>query len=223
VLDLLYRNELNFLNHLSELNHFPLGINATWRTAQNVNVPNTTLADWLLHTGSLTERLQSLTSRFSVEVIGQATLEADKSEQLALPNYHSQNWQIREVILYGDDKPWVFARSILPEHLCNTTWATLGSQPLGQRIFNDDQFVRSEFLIAELGYNPLTKLSRTSGEEPSSAYKEPSSCGKEPSSAYEKPSSLNDNIWARRSRFQIQEWQLLVAEVFLPDCPCYRD
>ena len=200
VLDLLYRNKLNFLNHLSQINQFPLGINAVWNTVAKYDLPEQHLADWLLHTGSLTERLQGFTQNFEVKVLGQATLEANESEIAALNDYRKHQWQIREVILFGNGKPWVFARSVLPEHLCNTTWASLGNQPLGQRIFNDDNFVRSDFVIANLKENPIADVDEgrlTSKCMPASG------------------------LWARRSAFKIQQWHLLVAEVFLPDCPSY--
>ncbi len=192
VLDLVYRIKLKFLNHLSENNQFPIGIDANWVSPANHHIPHVSLSDWLLNTGSLTERLQALTSSFEVEVIGQATMRANKSEQSALPQYDEQAWQIREVILSGDGKPWVYARSVLPEHLCQTTWATLGNQPLGQRIFNDDKFVRSEFSITKLTKNPI-----------------------DPDSKLQQP------LWGRRSTFKVHDWHLLVAEVFLPECPCY--
>ena len=192
VLDLVYRIKLKFLNHLSENNHFPIGIDANWVAPTLHHIPQVGLSDWLLNTASLTERLQALTSNFSVELIGQKTMSADDTERAALPTYDEQAWQVREVILYGDGKPWVFARSVLPEHLCKTTWATLGNQPLGQRIFNDDQFVRSEFSIAKLAMNPI-----------------------------DSQAELAHPLWGRRSKFKVHHWHLLVAEVFLPDCPCY--
>jgi chorismate--pyruvate lyase len=198
VLDLLYRIKLNFLNHLSQINQFPLGIQATWNQAAQYNIPNQQLADWLLHTGSLTERLQALTHNFEVRVLGQATIDADESEQSALVDYNKHDWQVREVILYGNGKPWVFARSVLPEHLCKTTWATLGNQPLGQRIFNDDNFVRSEFVITQLASNPIASI--------------------EDGALTEHETQV---LWGRRSAFQIKDWHLLVAEIFLPDCPSY--
>jgi chorismate--pyruvate lyase len=194
VLDLLYRNKLIFLNHLSQINHFPLGINAVWHKASEYEITDHHIADWLLHTGSLTERLQALTNSFEVKVLGQATLEPDESEKAALVDYEQHKWQVREVILYGDGKPWVFARSVLPEHLCKTTWATLGNQPLGQRIFNDDNFVRSEFVITQMNQNPLRDIDEN---------------------------AENGKLWGRRSAFKLENWHLLVAEIFLPDCPSY--
>lgn len=156
------------------------------------------MQSWLLNTGSLTERLQALSTEFELEVLGQSRLPLESSEKQALPNYQSQEWQIREVILYGDGKPWVFARSVLPDHMCQSTWASLGNQPLGQRIFNDPNFIRSDFEIGHLQQHPLTHQK------------------------FQKATSMPQR-WARRSVFSINQDTLLVAEAFLPDCPCYSD
>jgi len=159
--------------------------------------------DWLLNTGSLTERLQALTSSFEVDLLGQSLLEMDASEQRLLSPKHHQKWQIREVVLRGANNQnpnkqnamqhdWVFARSVLPDELCRSTWANLGSQPLGQRIFNDASFVRSEFEIGQLRYHPISREDFS-----------------------------KQDYWARRSKFTIDTFELIVAEAFLPDSPCY--
>ncbi len=184
---------------LIEQKTFPFAMPVVWQKPSTVFDLNSSLAGWLLHTGSLTERLQALTSQFGVELLGQRALAMDTSEQKLLPNNSQQKWQIREVLLQGaarsDDqaKNWVFARSVLPDELCRSEWSNLGNQPLGQRIFNDPSFVRSEFEIGKLLHHPIT------GEELSSSH----SC------------------WARRSKFTIGKHELIVAEAFLPDAPCY--
>lgn len=181
-----------------------------WQSPEQIVNLSPTLHDWLLNTGSLTERLQALTSDFTVCLLGQEVLQMDESERRHLANnqkYEQDNWQVREVILQGksaslDSKnrhntplqDWVFARSILPNKLCHSKWANLGNQPLGARIFNDHNFVRSDFEIGRLDYHPLT-------HQP---FKEGQVC------------------WARRSKFTIEQYELLVAEAFLPDSPCYE-
>ena len=135
----------------------------------------------------------------------------DPSEERLLTNHSRQQWQIREVILQGTVaqersgyskaqntssqtlQDWVFARSVLPEALCQSTWANLGSQPLGSRIFNDNKFVRSGFEIGKLHYHPITH----------EIFSKEAPC------------------WARRSKFTIEKYQLIVAEAFLPNSPCY--
>lgn len=154
------------------------------------------MQSWLLNTGSLTERLQALCVDLEVEVLGQCVLPLSSPEKQALEPHQTKSWQIREVILYGDGKPWVFARSALPDHMCQSTWSNLGNQPLGQRIFNDPSFVRSDFEIGHLQCHPLSHVSFLAN-------------------------APSEQRWARRSVFSIGEDSLLVAEAFLPDCPCY--
>lgn len=181
----------NFLNLLSQEYSFPVGLSANWVNPTQLKPQQSLLNDWLLNTGSLTERLQANSSQFAVQVIGQKKLVPDSSEARLLPDLHKHEWQIREVVLYGDNQPWVYARSVLPDFLCSTKWAGLGTQPLGQRIFNDDQFVRSGFEIAKLACNPINPIQK-------------------------------QTLWARRSVFTMEAYHLLVAEVFLPNCPAYR-
>lgn len=169
-----------------------------WRKPSEFSDLPDHLADWLLNTGSLTERLQALTTKFSVNLLGQDEQALDQSERILLSESQQNKWQIREVILQGQQgtsqQDWVFARSVLPDALCKSTWSNLGNQPLGQRIFNDKRFIRSQFEIGKLHYHPLT------GE------------------AFDN----NKACWARRSRFKITEHLLIVAEAFLPDSPCYN-
>ncbi|MDT0596446.1 chorismate--pyruvate lyase family protein [Glaciecola petra] len=176
---------------------FPYTMPVVWHSPDEYPNLQNNLADWLLNTGSLTERLQALTTTFRVNLLGQNSAPLDSSELELLSNSCNKDWQVREVVLQGEveeiSKDWVFARSVLPDLLCKSTWANLGSQPLGQRIFNDTSFVRSEFEIGKLLYHPLT------GEK----------------------FGVQNPCWARRSRFQIGEHMLLVAEAFLPDSPCY--
>lgn len=191
---------------------FPYSMPVKWQSLRDVTELRPSVADWLLNTGSLTERLQALTSHFKVELLGQKVACPDESERHRLSQNTNNTWQIREVLLQGVPletaskvgtnstvkrqsmpQDWVFARSVLPDNLCNSTWANLGNQPLGSRIFNDDKFVRGEFEIGKLTYHPLNH----------------------------KAFSPTQDFWARRSKFTIENYELLVAEAFLPDSPCY--
>lgn len=182
-----------------------------WRSPTDFPDLPVYMQDWLLNTGSLTERLQALTSNFSVDLLGQEKMSIANDEATLLTDSKQQTWQVREVILQGSgagatqqknvvktehknkSKDWVFARSVLPNELCNSAWSNLGNQPLGQRIFNDKSFVRSEFEIGQLRFHPLTHQPFVDGNE----------------------------YWARRSKFKIDRFELIVAEAFLPDAPCY--
>ncbi|MFA3791240.1 chorismate lyase [Aliiglaciecola sp. SL4] len=184
---------------LIQQTHFPVSIPANWKSADDLPVADPYLKNWLLDTGSLTERLQSHCADFRVELVGQRQMSPDDEEltQLTLNSPHADDmqWQVREVILYGNGQPWVFARSVLPQQLCEMDLAELGNKPLGKIIFNDNRFVRSPFQLLKLT-NTLhfANFINTTDQQP---------------------------LWGRRSVFDFQQLQLMVAEIFLPECPAY--
>jgi chorismate--pyruvate lyase len=129
---------------------FPVGLPVNWKEASEVKITDAYLKNWLLDTGSLTERVQSLCHQFSLTLLGQQTLVPEQSE-LALLNAAPQTpFQVREVLLCADGVPWVFARSIIPQTLIDSELANLGGQPLGKRLFNDARFARSAFQLTTL-------------------------------------------------------------------------
>lgn len=179
---------------------FPVGIPAAWVNPERISIPDAYLKNWLLDTGSLTERLQSHCRHFELQVLGQRPIELELEEltrlEIEIDSYNESDWQVREVILYGDNKPWVFARSILPSALCESDLAELGNQPLGQIIFNDSRFSRSPFELNCIVHNDefLQTLKLQS----------------------------NNPIWGRRSAFHYKHHIMTVAEFFLPSAPAYK-
>ncbi|ABG38598.1 chorismate lyase [Paraglaciecola sp. T6c] len=179
---------------------FPLG-DVTWSNQGRLSIPNAHLESWLLNTGSLTQRLQTRCNDFKVQLVSQRQELATPAEYIQLGvskmSQQKENWQVREVILHGDNQPWVFARSIIPQALCEADFLELGDKPLGHLIFNDDRFKRQPFqlmclqpdeaFLHEYGLPPLTE------------------------------------IWGRRSVFCYQQYAMMVAELFLPKAPAYRD
>jgi chorismate--pyruvate lyase len=180
---------------------FPLGDSAQWRGISELPIPDPVLKNWLLHTGSLTERLQSHCQDFRVEVLAQSQqlATAEEYQQLDVPpGGQCQNkWQVREVILHGDNQPWVFARSVIPQVLCEQDFANLGDKPLGQLIFNDNRFTRLPFQLMCM--------------QPTNTWPK----------AYELPDT--EQLWGRRSVFRYQQLSMMVAEIFLPQAPAYRE
>ncbi|MFT4993282.1 MAG: chorismate--pyruvate lyase [Paraglaciecola sp.] len=188
-------------NSLNQNTIFPFGINARWNCPAHVNIPDAYLKNWLLDTGSLTERLQSHCREFQVVVLGQRqaalTLEEKLQLEISKADYDEADWQVREVILLGEKRPWVFARSIIPQSLCQSDFANLGNKPLGQLIFNDKRFSRSPFQVTHMAQPEplLAQLGFASAEQ----------------------------LWGRRSVFCFQEIKMMVAEVFLPGAPAYKN
>ncbi|MDP5029060.1 MAG: chorismate lyase [Paraglaciecola sp.] len=179
---------------------FPIGLSAYWQPPERYLIPNTKLKNWLLDTGSLTERLQSHCDHFHVQLLGQRHVPVSLEEMSQLnslvPSKHVQDWQVREVVLWGNHQPWVFARSIIPQKMCDAEFAELGEQPLGKLIFNDPRFKRMPFQLTQLDEkNAVTAALNISCQQ---------------------------TIWARRSIFQFSGLPMSVAELFLPQSPAYE-
>jgi len=186
---------------LKTSNSFPIGLAAIWHEPNKQQIPDATLRNWLLDTGSLTERLESYCQDFRVQVLGQQHSEVSIEESQQLTAYSSATavtkWQVREVILWCNNQPWVFARSIIPEQMCQSEFVDLGNQPLGKLIFNDPRFIRMPFKITQINQNHSII----------SALKLP----------------CKQSLWARRSVFQFGGLAMSVAELFLPRAPAYAE
>ena len=173
---------------------FPFGLDVQWFPAETVTIPDPYLKNWLLDTGSLTERLQSQCRRFVLKKIGQGAYPLHQSERQWLRNIDKHNWQVREVWLCADTTPWVFARSVLPDALIESELKNLGEEPLGKRLFNDHRFVRSEFQLCQI---------------------------RAEDAGHNLPIPPEVTLWGRRSCFSFNQCSMIVAEVFLPDAPVY--
>jgi len=181
---------------------FPITLAGQWQ------VPSATLLDslsdnlshWLLDQGSLTARLKSHSQHFRVELLGQqqtlcSELEANELIQVGEPVL------VREVLLYCDDVAQVFARSLLP--LSSLTGdekqlANLGTQPLGQVLFNNPSLIRQRIELASFdNSSTVAKL------------------------AQKLKQTSEKLLWGRRSIFILEDKPLMVAEVFLPNAFAY--
>lgn len=95
------------------------------------------ICKWLQHTDSLTQKLQQICQKLTVEITLQGW-------QAVSPEWKELEWRIdstawiREVILKGDDDPWIFAQTRLPKHTVDKVAQavlTLGEQPIGLWLF----------------------------------------------------------------------------------------
>ena len=151
--------------------------------------------EWLFDASSLTARIiYKCDGDFRVHLLSQqrTTPTPDEIRVLGL-RYRSQAI-IRQVLLYCNDKPWVYARSVIPM----TTLvgplrrlASLGNRPLGAVLFADKSIVRGEVEITELKSDHPSYL--LTGCQTGNA------------------------LWGRRSVFYKYRKKLLVSEFFLPD------
>jgi chorismate--pyruvate lyase len=183
---------------------FPVQLTAQWQSSDAVKL-SASMHDWLLHNDSLTAKLKRHCKDFRVEVLGQE-VQACQASEACEGISEGEQVLVREVLLFCDNIPHVFARSLLP--LTSLTGkqhqlAHLGEQPLGQVIFNNENLQRklielacfdSESSVVQLLKN-ITALNTE---------------------------LIPDRLWGRRSLFVIDEKPIQVAEVFLPAALMYK-
>ena len=101
------------------------------------------------HHGSLTRLLRSLCREaFSVQVLGQATRVPTRDEALALGQDPRRRAWVREVVLCGDGRAWVHARTVIPLATLNgpgRSLKRLGNRPLGSALFGNRPWRRARF------------------------------------------------------------------------------
>jgi chorismate--pyruvate lyase len=170
-----------------------------WRRPTNVGSP-AGLRPWLTDEGSLTARLKSRCKVFHVQVLqeGMAVPYRGDGQQIGLRR--SEYAWIREVLLFTDGRPVVFAYSIAAPRDLRGPWrmmSRIGTRPLGAALFADPAIVRLPLRIARVAVETSVH------------------CRAE--------TALNASLptlWARRSQFMSERRPLLVTEVFLPGVEC---
>ena len=101
------------------------------------------ILDWLEEEGSITARISSH-AEFKLEILNDDFGVAEAEEYIAL-EIPPEEVRIREVVLYGDLVPLVYARSIIPELTASKGYpglGTIGSKPLGDLLFQSELFIK---------------------------------------------------------------------------------
>lgn len=124
---------------------------SSWNTYEAIEheLTNAEIKSWLLEQGPITKRIKSI-AEFRLELIQDELSDATDDEILFL-KIDSEEIRIREVILYGNENPMVFARTIIP----NTTiekglkeLGKIGNKPLGDILFEKDIFSKEDIVFA---------------------------------------------------------------------------
>lgn len=164
-----------------------------WQPASPQTIP-AHVRPWLLDHGSLTARLLAASDgHFRVQLLHHGWAKASPDEREALGLGSRDATLVREVLLRCHDEPWVYARSILPARALRGRHRHLrsfGARSLGAYLFSRVDIQRDPFEVARM---PSTALPPEAGRCDAGVL-----------------------LWARRSRFYLDNEPVLVAEVFLP-------
>ena len=174
---------------------FPYGESIHWFSPQKIDsLPHSQLKEWLLATGSLTQRLKTHCKHFEVKVLGEHLLAPLADE---FPTQTDPVW-IREVLLCLDGIPWVFARTLIPQTILgaqsqHNNFTRLGTRPLGELLFSSPDITPGNIEVAQF-----------------------ETCGRLAALATSLNQQVNHSLWGRRRYFNLYNSQLIVSEIFLP-------
>jgi len=154
------------------------------------------LYPWLADPGSLTARVVARCKRFEVQVLFEGRAKPCGDERVLIGVPLGRLAWAREVLLFADGIPVVFAHSVLDPQDLNGAWhmaRAIGSRPLGAALFADPSITRGPLHAARLdARHPLHRHASAA------------------------LGTTLPTLWARRSRFCRLGRPLLVTEVFLP-------
>jgi chorismate lyase len=162
---------------------------STWPDAERPPAPWA----WLTHDGSLTQKLRELTGKaFHVQVLRETGIElvVEDAQLLGVPTGSAA--KLREVYLCGA-QPLVFGRTLASNHGAARWLERLGVQPLGDRVFAEQDAVRGQIEVKRVAAPEALYLDAVHD-------------------LVEPPAML----WARRSILNVQSARLLIYECFLP-------
>ncbi|WP_042995424.1 chorismate lyase [Bartonella quintana] len=124
-----------------------------WLSDQDPPVP-AGVSDWLMELGSMTRRFENHCTCIRIEPQRECFITRDnlKEEAAHLPN--STCYWLREVILMGDNQPWLLGRTVIPQETLfehNEALINLGTVPLGRYLFSSDNLTRDYIYIGRQG------------------------------------------------------------------------
>ena len=170
-----------------------------WRVSLPQDTAGRPFRSWLSDRASLTERLRA-SGAFAVVVLNQRLAMPARDEAGELGLKTGQLAWIREVALYCDGEPVVFAHTVLPYRPRGplTRWlARLGNRSLGALLFSHAGFTRGPLVSRRLDPRDALFARAVAAMNLSSP-------------------AAPAILWARRSSFSFGRQRVLVTEVFSP-------
>ena len=108
------------------------------------------IKSWLLEEGPITKRIES-NEKFELKLLRDDLGNVNKLDRSFLGHLNG-DMKIREVILYGNKNPRVYAQSIIPVETINkglSKLGKLGTKPLGDILFEKNIFKKENTVFAQ--------------------------------------------------------------------------
>ncbi|EJF78682.1 Chorismate--pyruvate lyase [Candidatus Bartonella washoeensis] len=124
-----------------------------WLSDKDPPVP-ASINDWLMELGSMTRRLENHCTCIRIEPQRECFITRDKLKEESEHLPDSSHYWLREIILMGDNQPWLLGRTVIPQETLlehNQALMHLGSKPLGHYLFNSGTLTRDYIHIGQQG------------------------------------------------------------------------
>ncbi len=168
----------------------------------SVAVLPASVAGWLHDMRSTTAKFKQRSRCLQIECCfeGRVASRDLGAEALVLPRSVDVVW-LREVLMIADGMPWLYGRTLIPQPLLEHAelgLTTLGTTPLGERLFNLPVPPQRSDIEVAVVTPPLVLVTRVAAPP-------------------------RQPWWARRSRLMLPQGSLFVTDLFLPACPIYQE
>ncbi|WP_208541502.1 MULTISPECIES: chorismate lyase [Bartonella] len=121
-----------------------------WLSDQDLSVP-ITIKDWLMEPGSMTRRLERYCTQIHIEPQRECFITYDELEEEAEHLPDTSRYWLREIVLMGDNQPWLLGRTVIPQETLDdhNQLTNLGNVPLGRYLFNSKELTRDYIHIGQ--------------------------------------------------------------------------
>lgn len=152
------------MNH--SLSHYLHALStANWQTLEQFVFPSPTAKEWLTEQGSLSRRIKQSCTSLSVELVSNHEHHMSQMTGEEIGMLSQEDSWLREVVLLGDNTPWVLGRTLMPVSTMKVGQFDLSQQgtiPLGVTVFSSANAKRDSLMVASVDINGSTLLARRS-------------------------------------------------------------
>ncbi|MBF4424385.1 chorismate lyase [Vibrio anguillarum] len=121
-----------------------------WQQPDVFSFPDQVSQSWLLEQGSLSRMLEAQCQQLSVELLHNKLVEAEKLQGDEMALLSDEACLLRQVVLRGDQQPWVLGRTLIPQSSMlgqQYDLARQGDIPLGLTVFRAEHVKRDALQV----------------------------------------------------------------------------
>jgi chorismate--pyruvate lyase len=126
---------------------------AQWQSPDNFPYPSHYALQWLMEQGSLSHKLAEHCDHLSVKIVRSEVSPSESMSQDEVELLDHEVCWLREVVLYGDDAPWVIGRTLMSLDSIDRSRYDISQQgtvPIGVTVFSSADIKRDALQVARI-------------------------------------------------------------------------